>query len=226
MTLQDRGSSVNEKVGCAAAGLVFLVIVASCFPSKEDKGEPRAEPTPTVTVTATETVEVEATETVEVEVTVTATETVQETVSSGSGSTNREPAPPAPQPAPAAEYYENCAAARAAGATPIYEGQPGYGAATWTATATVWDASGANPQITPRAPRQSVPRDPCHAAALPQRFHCDSQERGCRITCSGGILCPAAGREPSDKDHRPRWPSPSRRKPRGSCPSCGKNRAA
>ncbi|MGV2385849.1 MAG UNVERIFIED_CONTAM: excalibur calcium-binding domain-containing protein, partial [Thermobifida fusca] len=49
------------------------------------------------------------------------------TVSSGSGSTNREPAPPAPQPAPAAEYYENCAAARAAGATPIYEGQPGYG---------------------------------------------------------------------------------------------------
>ncbi|MBO2529381.1 hypothetical protein BH05_00585 [Thermobifida fusca] len=127
MTLQDRGSSVNEKVGCAAAGLVFLVIVASCFPSKEDEGEPRAEPTPTVTVTATETVEVEATETVEVEVTVTATETVQETVSSGSGSTNREPAPPAPQPAPAAEYYENCAAARAAGATPIYEGQPGYG---------------------------------------------------------------------------------------------------
>lgn len=65
MTLQDRGSSVNEKVGCAAAGLVFLVIVASCFPSKEDEGEPRAEPTPTVTVTATETVEVEATETVE-----------------------------------------------------------------------------------------------------------------------------------------------------------------
>lgn len=226
MTLQDRGSSVNEKVGCAAAGLVFLVIVASCFPSKEDEGEPRAEPTPTVTVTATETVEVEATETVEVEVTVTATETVQETVSSGSGSTTtgnllrlrRSPHQPpnttrtAPLHGPL-ELHRSMKASRAM-------------AATWTATATVWDASGANPQITPRAPRQSVPRDPCHAAALPQRFHCDSQERGCQITCSGGILCPAAGREPSDKDHRPRWPSPSRRKPRGSCPSCGKNRAA
>ncbi|GAB3538979.1 hypothetical protein GCM10027403_26530 [Arthrobacter tecti] len=38
------------------------------------------------------------------------------------------PAPaPAPAPAPPADvYYENCAAARAAGAAPVYEGQPGY----------------------------------------------------------------------------------------------------
>ena len=34
---------------------------------------------------------------------------------------------PAPEPAPAATYYPNCAAARAAGVAPIYEGQPGYG---------------------------------------------------------------------------------------------------
>ena len=41
-----------------------------------------------------------------------------------------EPAPapaPAPQPAPQQDvYYQNCAAARAAGVAPIYQGQPGY----------------------------------------------------------------------------------------------------
>ena len=36
------------------------------------------------------------------------------------------PAPAAPAPAPAAAYYANCTAARAAGAAPIYAGQPGY----------------------------------------------------------------------------------------------------
>ncbi|MGO4236493.1 GmrSD restriction endonuclease domain-containing protein [Pseudarthrobacter sp. YAF2] len=36
------------------------------------------------------------------------------------------PAPVAPAPAPAAAYYANCTAARAAGAAPIYAGQPGY----------------------------------------------------------------------------------------------------
>jgi len=44
------------------------------------------------------------------------------------------PAPaPTPQPAPkqrlapSSVYYKNCSAARAAGAAPVYEGQPGYG---------------------------------------------------------------------------------------------------
>ncbi|MFD5277023.1 excalibur calcium-binding domain-containing protein [Pseudarthrobacter sp. NPDC058362] len=39
------------------------------------------------------------------------------------------PAPPAVPvaPAPAAVYYPNCAAARAAGAAPVYQGTPGYG---------------------------------------------------------------------------------------------------
>lgn len=41
------------------------------------------------------------------------------------------PAVPAPAPveppAPAAAYYPNCSAARAAGAAPVYAGQPGYG---------------------------------------------------------------------------------------------------
>ncbi len=34
---------------------------------------------------------------------------------------------PEPQPAPPTVYYRNCAAARAAGAAPVYRGQPGYG---------------------------------------------------------------------------------------------------
>ena len=40
------------------------------------------------------------------------------------------PPPPPPPPAPAPDvdvYYENCAAARAAGAAPVYVGEPGYG---------------------------------------------------------------------------------------------------
>ena len=34
---------------------------------------------------------------------------------------------PAPPPVAAATYYPNCTAARAAGVTPIYQGEPGYG---------------------------------------------------------------------------------------------------
>ncbi|KQP70598.1 hypothetical protein ASF40_12660 [Microbacterium sp. Leaf288] len=37
------------------------------------------------------------------------------------------PAQPAPAPAPVEVYYKNCDAARAAGAAPIQQGQPGYG---------------------------------------------------------------------------------------------------
>lgn len=37
------------------------------------------------------------------------------------------PAPAPAPPAPAAAYYPNCAAARAAGAAPVYSGTPGYG---------------------------------------------------------------------------------------------------
>ncbi|WP_434450950.1 excalibur calcium-binding domain-containing protein [Lentzea sp. E54] len=45
-----------------------------------------------------------------------------------------QPVVPQPQPAPAPEppasaYYANCAAAKAAGAAPLYAGQPGYRAA-------------------------------------------------------------------------------------------------
>lgn len=39
------------------------------------------------------------------------------------------PAPPAPKvvPTPVSAYYKNCTAAKSAGATPVYRGQPGYG---------------------------------------------------------------------------------------------------
>ena len=37
--------------------------------------------------------------------------------------------PPVPAPVPSEVYYKNCAAARAAGAAPLYRGQPGYRAA-------------------------------------------------------------------------------------------------
>jgi len=37
-----------------------------------------------------------------------------------------QPPAPAPAPAPEGEYYPNCKAARAAGAAPLYAGQPGY----------------------------------------------------------------------------------------------------
>ena len=36
------------------------------------------------------------------------------------------PPPPPPAPAPASVHYENCDAARAAGAAPVYRGDPGY----------------------------------------------------------------------------------------------------
>ncbi|KAB1147341.1 excalibur calcium-binding domain-containing protein [Streptomyces luteolifulvus] len=38
----------------------------------------------------------------------------------------REVTGPEPRPSEASPYYENCAEARAAGAAPIYEGEPGY----------------------------------------------------------------------------------------------------
>lgn len=40
----------------------------------------------------------------------------------------QQPAPaPEPEPAPVSVHYENCTAARAAGAAPVFAGQPGYG---------------------------------------------------------------------------------------------------
>ncbi|GAA4887319.1 excalibur calcium-binding domain-containing protein [Streptomonospora salina] len=86
-------------------------------------GAPAPSPAPTTTVTvtasatATRTHEVEVTSTETLEVDVTTTATVRRTV------TEQAPAPDGGL----SEYYENCDAARAAGAAPVHEGDPGYG---------------------------------------------------------------------------------------------------
>ena len=46
---------------------------------------------------------------------------------SGGGEAASEPEPaPAPEPKQDSAYYPNCKAARAAGAAPMYKGEPGY----------------------------------------------------------------------------------------------------
>lgn len=109
-----------------------------------------AAPASTATTTMTTTVTAPAstvtapptTVTASPETTPTVTETVEVTVTAQAPAPAPEVAPapapqpeapipaPAPQPAPnyvAPVYYQNCAAARAAGAAPVYAGEPGYG---------------------------------------------------------------------------------------------------
>ncbi|MDV5148571.1 excalibur calcium-binding domain-containing protein [Streptomyces sp. SBC-4] len=107
----------------AAALLITLLVVAGI----EGAGEPGEGPTPVPTPTVTET------ETEEPTVPATGTATIPAPV-------EPEPvAPPPPHPPPTSApepvpeetttesvYYENCDAARAAGAAPILLGQPGY----------------------------------------------------------------------------------------------------
>lgn len=108
-------------LGATLAGFAALALTASACGGTGAAGEAAGAaspgPAPTVTVTATHTVEVSATETVET----TATETVRETV------TEQAPAPGGGGGRTRDEFYENCDAARAAGAAPVREGDPGYG---------------------------------------------------------------------------------------------------
>ncbi|MFL1378037.1 MULTISPECIES: excalibur calcium-binding domain-containing protein [unclassified Nocardiopsis] len=116
-------------VGCAGA-LIFAVVIGSCAAAVGGGGSDTAAPAPavatvmaTVTATATETEETE----VEVEVTATETVTVTETVTEradsggGGGGGGNDDDGGAPV------YYQNCDAARAAGAAPVRRGDPGYG---------------------------------------------------------------------------------------------------
>ncbi|NYH53452.1 hypothetical protein HNR06_003041 [Nocardiopsis arvandica] len=114
-------------LGCFGA-LVLTAIVGSCASALAGSGSDQAGPPPPAeTVTATATVEptatATATEEIEVEVTVTATETVTETVTerpdgvgTGGGDTGG-----------GSVYFQNCDAARAAGAAPVRRGDAGYG---------------------------------------------------------------------------------------------------
>ncbi len=127
--------STGGKIGIGCLGcfgaLILTALIGSCASALAGGGSDQAGPPPpaaTVTATVAETVEPTATETeeVEVEVTVTATETVTETVterpdSGGSGGSGTDGGGGVPA------YYENCDAARAAGAAPVRRGDPGYG---------------------------------------------------------------------------------------------------
>ncbi|ORT61581.1 excalibur calcium-binding domain-containing protein [Streptomyces sp. CB03238] len=111
-----------------AGGLLLLLIGTGCgAATAEDTPKPAAaKPTPTVTVTVTTTATATATvtatptaapaPTVTVTKTVTATATVTpDTYSGGNDDAGGD------------VYYSNCADARAAGATPVRRGDPGYG---------------------------------------------------------------------------------------------------
>ncbi|CAM5286989.1 hypothetical protein H114_13466 [Streptomyces gancidicus BKS 13-15] len=114
-----------------ALGIACIASLSGCSgdSSAKDDAQPlavKAQPTVTVTATATvtatptadpepaPTVTVTETETVKVKVTKTVTEEPAEEDYSGGGGGG-------------SVYYQNCAAARADGATPVYRGDPGYG---------------------------------------------------------------------------------------------------
>ncbi|MFD6953142.1 calcium-binding protein [Nocardiopsis sp. TSRI0078] len=128
--------STGAKVGIGCLGcfgaLMFTAIVGSCASALAGGGSDQAGPPPpaeTVTATVSEPVEptATATEEVEVEVTVTEAETVTETATetvtaqpdsagAGTGATGG-----------GSVHYQNCDAARAAGAAPVRRGDAGYG---------------------------------------------------------------------------------------------------
>ncbi|CAL9342672.1 hypothetical protein C1708_31390 [Streptomyces sp. DH-12] len=101
----DDGSAKGDAKPLAAEARPTATVTATT--TAAPTAEP--EPAPTVTVTETETAEVE----VKVTKTVTA-EPVEEDYSGGGGGGG-------------SVHYDNCAAARAAGAAPVHAGDPGYG---------------------------------------------------------------------------------------------------
>jgi hypothetical protein len=122
--------------GWAAGGIAFIVILAAIGGS-DSSASTAAAPVPGPTVTATAT----ATETVTVQQTVPGPTTTitqpplpartvtvpapRATTSSTKPARTTQPTrPTAPQTS--SVYYANCSAARAAGVTPLYRGEPGY----------------------------------------------------------------------------------------------------
>lgn len=114
--------------------IISMGLITACGSANAEPETPT--PTVTETVTSTKTTTVKAST-----ITTTVTETApaedlgQEAVEPAAVEEYSEPqvnvpqqfaAIPDPAPAPAPAYYANCAAARAAGAAPIYAGSPGY----------------------------------------------------------------------------------------------------
>ena len=114
--------------------LLGLAIGASPSNANQAAPVPSPSPVPTVTVTAkpsaTPTVTTTVTATPAPAPTVTVTEAAQPEPAQEDevlqGSVEEPAAPAEPEPEPASAYYANCSAARAAGVTPIYVGEPGY----------------------------------------------------------------------------------------------------
>ncbi|MEV6960285.1 excalibur calcium-binding domain-containing protein [Streptomyces sp. NPDC051207] len=110
-----------------ALGLVFFLGIGAGAADSQptDDAQPaaaKAQPTATVTATATTTAEPEPapTETVKVKVKVTKTVTAEPASDAGADdSTGGSDG--------GSVSYDNCAAARAAGAAPVHRGDPGYG---------------------------------------------------------------------------------------------------
>lgn len=124
----------RKRVWAGGFALLTLGVLAG---GGEDSGsdtvKAASEPRPTVTATATATVtatpepEVTVTKTAKAKprptVTVTETETVEAEPAYDSGSSNDDSG----SSGSGSAYYQNCAAARAAGAAPVRRGEPGYG---------------------------------------------------------------------------------------------------
>jgi hypothetical protein len=115
------------------AGTVGLILGAAAMAAggsdtttaAQESAQPR--PTVTVTVTAAPGPAPEPTATVTVTATAAATpRPVAKPASPPPKPTPKRATTPAPEEPPASAFYENCAAARAAGAAPLYRGEPGY----------------------------------------------------------------------------------------------------
>lgn len=114
------GVAIGSAPSSANDSAAALVSVPSPAPTVTVTAQPSATPTVTATVTATP----EPAPTVTVTEAAPAEPEAQQDVQQG---VVEEPAAPEEvEPAPQTAYYQNCAAARNAGAAPLYVGDPGY----------------------------------------------------------------------------------------------------
>ena len=145
---KGQASTGKRVAGCGCAGLLVIFLLGSCIAALGSAGEEPEDTAVTSTVTLSLTATVTPTETVSPTTTVpTPTQTgPEETVTVTPTVTAEPPAPepeparptsnqplvpaPAPEPEPpsgGSGPFENCTAAREAGAAPVLRGDPGYG---------------------------------------------------------------------------------------------------
>jgi hypothetical protein len=128
----------GKKWGIGVGAVLAIALIGSLAPRNSTVDPAAAPALPTVTATVTVTVTETATETVTTPgPTVTQTITAKAPGPSPTATASQKAAAPAPlkapspkpaytPPKPANVYYANCTAARAAGAAPLYRGDPGY----------------------------------------------------------------------------------------------------